>query len=69
MKRVKLTIDEFQKMHDDLKGSLRVTLTEIGTHPTDTKEERLEKIKKAFNPDLPRTIQMYTTDGITEYYV
>ena len=64
---VELDYEEYVDMHNKLKGNIRVVMSEIGISPYDSKEERELKIYKAFNPDLPRQIQMYTREGITIY--
>ena len=67
MKIKKLSQEEYIKLFNKLKGNLRVELDKIGCHPSDTEEERKEKIHKAFNPDLPFFINIHDIDGTTRY--
>ena len=63
----KIPIKEYKEMFEKLKGSLRVSSSDIPYWSGQTSEERAELIEKAFNPELPQTIQMYTSDGIITY--
>lgn len=69
MKEIQLSKEEFENMFYDLAPNLRVVMNEIGIGPYDSKEERLAKIKKAFNPEIPRYIDMHTADGLIRYSI
>lgn len=67
--RIKLTRDEFTIFFNEkCLPFLRVTSDDVGFSPYDTKEERLEKVRRACNPSLPREIVMHTSDGSFIYH-
>jgi hypothetical protein len=67
MKVKELKLNDYIKLFDKTKQSLRVCMDEIQVWPGMTEQEREDAIYKAFNPDLPLFIDVLDEEGVTRY--
>ena len=67
-KIVELPLEEYKRRFKEICKNLRVNVGEI-IDPWMSEEERIEAIRKAWNPDLPPYFQVYGEEGLTIYKV
>ncbi len=60
--------DQYLLLFNKLKNNIRVCPSDLGLDPSFfSDEERKIIITKAFNPEIPMSIQVVTEEGIIEY--